>query len=547
MIDPVTVAVLQNRLNAIAEEMGEAMLRTAYSQILNSSRDFSIALIDAKCRLIAQADHIPVHVGAMSWATKALVEAFPSPCPGDVYLLNDPYRGGSHLPDLTAFVPVFDDDCLIFWSVVRAHHSDIGGATHGAYNPAATEIWHEGLRIPPIRLTEQGRLREDLLAMLALNVRHPRDFRGDLAAQIGAARLGEQRLRSVAAEVGGPLLLEAVEGMLDAAERRTRTIVSEWADGVYEGEAFLDDDGFGRTNIRVRAVCTVAGSDVTIDLTKSDPQVTGFVNSSHANMQSAVTMAFAFLLDPDQARNDGAFRPLKVVARPGTIVWAEEGAPVTMCTSHCSNEIIEAIIVALAPACPARAMGGWGRRLRIAITGRDPRTNRRFIWHMFQARPGGGGSAAGDGWSTIGEWHSAGGIKFGSIEVAETRFPLFFETHEYRPDSAGDGHFRGGYGGDMRLRIETAEPAVANTAGEGTVHGARGILGGRDGAPHDYSLLPPNGPPRKLRSKEVGIAVPPGSVFHVLSGGGGGYGNPAERDPAARARDRLEGLARSGE
>ena len=369
MIDPVTVAVLQNRLNAIAEEMGEAMLRTAYSQILNSSRDFSIALIDAKCRLIAQADHIPVHVGAMSWATKALVEAFPSPCPGDVYLLNDPYRGGSHLPDLTAFVPVFDGDRLIFWSVVRAHHSDIGGATHGAYNPAATEIWHEGLRIPPIRLTEQGRLREDLLAMLALNVRHPRDFRGDLAAQIGAARLGEQRLRSVAAEVGGPLLLEAVEGMLDAAERRTRTIVSEWADGVYEGEAFLDDDGFGRTNIRVRAVCTVAGSDVTIDLTKSDPQVTGFVNSSHANMQSAVTMAFAFLLDPDQARNDGAFRPLKVVARPGTIVWAEEGAPVTMCTSHCSNEIIEAIIVALAPACPARAMGGWGRRLRIAITG----------------------------------------------------------------------------------------------------------------------------------------------------------------------------------
>ena len=194
----------------------------------------------------------------------------------------------------------------------------------------------------------------------------------------------------------------------------------------------LDDDGFDRTNIVIRAHVTKQGSDVTVDLSDSDPQVTGFINSSFANTQSAVAMAFAFLLDPDITKNEGAFRPLNVVLKEGTIVWAREGAPVTMCTSHCSNEIIEAIIVALAPACPERAMGGWGRRLRIALNGTDPRNGRRFIWHMFQARPGGGGSAAGDGFSTIGEWHSAGGIKFGSIEVAEERFPLFFETHEYR-------------------------------------------------------------------------------------------------------------------
>lgn len=526
-MDPITVAVLQNRLNAIAEEMGEAMLRTAYSQILNSSRDFSIALIDARCRLVAQADHIPVHVGAMPWAARALFEAFPDPTQGAVYLLNDPYRGGSHLPDLTIFVPVFAAGRLLFWSVVRAHHSDIGGTTHGAYNPAATEIFHEGLRIPPIRLTENGVLREDLLAMLALNVRHPRDFRGDLAAQIGAARLGEQRLASVIAEHGPAVLTQAIEAMLDGAERHARAIVATWTEGVYEGEALLDDDGFGRTDIAIRARCTVRGGEVTVDLTGSDPQATGFVNSSHANMRSAVAMAFAFLLDPDIARNEGAFRPLTVLAREGTIVWAREGAPVTMCTSHCSNEIVEAIIVALAPACPDRAMGGWGRRLRIAIAGRDPRTDRRFIWHMFQARPGGGASIAGDGYATIGEWHSVGGIKFGSLEVAEARFPLFFETHEYRPGSGGDGRFRGGMGADMRMRVETAEAAVANTAGEGTVHGARGILGGKDGAPHDYTLLAPGAPPRKLASKEVGIVVPPGSVFHVLSGGGGGWG---ERD-----------------
>ncbi len=540
--DPVTVAVLQNRLNAIAEEMGEAMLRTSYSQILNSSRDFSVALIDARCRLVAQADHIPVHVGAMPWATKALVAVFPEPARNDVYLLNDPYRGGSHLPDLTVFVPVFDGPTLVFWSVVRAHHSDIGGATHGAYNPAATEIWHEGLRLPPIRLTENGVLRRDLLDMLALNVRHPRDFLGDLAAQIGAARLGEQRLNTVIAEVSGSILAAAVEEMLNAAERYARAIVATWKDGVYEGTAWLDDDGLGTTNIAVRAKVTKLGSDLTIDLTGSDPQVASFVNSSHANLQSAVAMAFAFLLDPDIAKNEGAFRPVKVIAKEGTIVWAKEGAPVTMCTSHCSNEIIEAIIVALAPACPDRAMGGWGRRLRIAIDGKDPRSGRRFIWHMFQARPGGGGSSAGDGFSTIGEWHSAGGIKFGSIEVAEARFPLLFETHEYRPGSAGDGKHRGGLGGDMRLRVETDGPARANTAGEGVVHGARGVLGGADGAPHDYTLLAPDALPRKLKSKEVAVAIPPGSVLHILSGGGGGWGDPAERDPAARASDAAEGL-----
>jgi N-methylhydantoinase B len=198
--------------------------------------------------------------------------------------------------------------------------------------------------------------------------------------------------------------------------------------------------------------------------------------------------------------------------------------------------------VALAQACPERAMGGWGRRLRIALNGTDPRTGRRFIWHMFQARPGGGGSIAGDGYSTIGEWHSAGGIKFGSIEVAETRFPLSFETHEYRPGSAGRGLHRGGTGGDMRLRVEAAGTTMANTAGEGVVHGARGINGGQDGAPHDYTLLAPNQPPRKLKSKEVNVPVPSGSVIHVLSGGGGGWGDPARRDPAAYAADQREGL-----
>ena len=524
MIDPVTTAVLQNRLNAIAEEMGEAMLRTADSHILNASRDFSIGLLDGQARLIAQADHIPVHVGALTWAVQAVMQAFPTPQSGDIYLLNDPYFGGSHLPDLTAFAPIFADGKLTFWSVVRAHQSDIGGATMGGYNPGATEIWQEGVRVPPILLTEAGVVREDLVRLLAANVRHPSDFRGDLAAMIGAARLGVVRLHAAFAEFGAATLIAAVEAMLNAAEAHARQIVAGWTDGIYHGVALLDDDGHGATDIAIRATVTVSGSDVIVDLTGSDDQVTGFVNSSHANMQSAVAMAFAFLLDPDCARNQGAFRPLTVVAREGSVVWACDAAPVTLCTSHCSNEIVEAIIVALAGACPDRAMAGWGRRFRVAIEGCDGRTGQRFIWHLFHARPGGGASSAGDGWHGSGEWHTVGGLKFGSVEVAEARFPLVFEQHEFRAGSGGNGKYRGGDGGELWLRVETDGPALANTAGDGVHHGARGMLGGGDGATHRYTLQAPDGTVRVLRTKEVGVVVAPGSRLHVLSGGGGGWG-----------------------
>ena len=541
-IDPITRSVVQHRLSSIVIEMGEAMLRTSYSQILNSSRDFSLAICDTRCRLIAQADHIPVHVGALPWATLAVEERFKDVRSGDVILLNDPYHGGSHLPDLTAFVPIFDGERRLLWTIVRAHQSDIGGATHGGYNPAATEIWQEGLRVPPIKLYEAGRLRDDLLDLLALNVRNPRDFRGDLAAMVGAAHLGERRLSRLFAEFGAPVVEAAVEKILDAAEQETREVISTWKDGVFYGEAFLDDDGHGRNDIRITAKVTKTGSDIEVDLSDSDPQSTSFVNSSHANMQAAVAMAFAYLIDADIPKNSGCLRALKVVAKQGTIVWADPGRPVTLCTSHPSNEIVEAIVKALSASCPDRAMAGWSRRFRIAIQGEDPRTGRNFIWHMFQARPGGGASSGGDGWSSIGEWHTVGGIKFGSIEVAEVRFPLHFRHHEFRAGSGGDGQFRGGLGVALDLVLETAKPALANTAGDGARYGPCGMLGGEDGVPHDYRLISADRAPRMLRTKEVGIEILPGDCLEIRSSGGGGWGPPARRSPHDRQRDSKQGL-----
>src|SRR6266699_2540463 len=469
-IDPITRSVVQHRLSSIVKEMGEAMLRTSYSQILNSSRDFSLAICDTGGRLIAQADHIPVHVGALPWATLAVEQRFKDVRSGDVILLNDPYHGGSHLPDLTAFVPFFDGERRLLWTIVRAHH-------------------------------------------------------------------GERRLSRLFAEFGTDVVEAAVETILDAAEQQARAVVSTWKDGVFYGEAFLDDDGHGRSDIRIAAKVTKEGSDIEVDLSESDPQSTSFVNSSHANMQAAVAMAFAYLIDADIPKNSGALRPLEVIAKQGTGVWADPGRPVTLCTSHPSNEIVEAIVKALAASCPDRAMAGWGRRFRIAIQGEDPRTGRNFIWHMFQARPGGGASAGGDGWSSIGEWHTVGGIKFGSIEVAEVRFPLHFRHHEFRSGSGGDGQFRGGLGVALDLVLETAKPALANTAGDGARHGPCGMLGGEDGIPHDYRLVSAGRPPRVLRTKEVGIEIGPGDCLEIRSSGGGGWGPPARRSPQARQRD----------
>ena len=542
-VDPITVSVLQHRFVAIVEEMGEAMLRTAYSQILNSSRDFSTAMFDGQGRLAAQAEHVPIHVGAIPWAVAAVRDAFPDRVqPGDVFLLNDPYHGNNHLPDLTAFVPVFVEGQVAFWSVNRAHQSDIGGSTHGAYNPGATEIWQEGIRITPLKLYEAGVLRDDVMKMIVTNVRHPHDFMGDLRAMIGSARVGERRLLSLVESYGAKTVIDSVDEILDGAERQARACVRTWKDGVYRGLTVLDDDGHGAVDVPIRATVTKKGDALTIDLSESSPQVTGFINSALPNTMSAVHMAFAYLIDPRTPKNSGTFRPVKVILKPGTIVHPNPPAPVTLSTNHCAQEIAESIIKALTPACPERAIAGWGRRFRIAIKGVNPRTGRPFIWHMFHARPGGGATVAGDGWETAGEGQAAGGIKFGSIEVAEARFPLTFEHHEFRADSGGDGMHRGGVGAELRLRVDVEEAAVANTAGDGARHAPYGLLGGGEGLPHRYRLRSRGGQTRVLKTKEVGIVVRPGDVFLVESSGGGGYGPARRRSAEARQQDATNGL-----
>ncbi len=539
--DPVTLAVIEHRLESIALEMTEVMLRTSMSQILNTSHDFSTAILDGESQLVAQGEGIPVHISALPIAGAAVREYFGDDiADGDLFLLNDPYFGGSHLPDITVIRPIFHEGRPLFFAVNRAHHSDIGGGTHGGYNPTASEIYQEGLRIPPLKIYDAGTPRRDLLQMLSANVRHPENFLGDLNAQIGSVMISSQRVQSLLQSYGEVRLLAAVKDILAATERQVRGFISEWPDGVYRGESLVDDDGFDSKLIPIRAKVTISGDTMEIDLGESSPQVTGFINSAYANTRSLAHAAIMYLAPSDVAKNEGSMRPVTVVAPKGLIVNANPPAPVCMSTNHCAEEIVEAVFQALAPAIPHAVNAGFSRRLRYAMTGVDPRNGRRFIWHFFLARGGGGASMGYDGWPNVGEVNVAGGIRAPSVEVTEERFPFFIKCHAFRPGSGGDGKWRGGLGTVCDLVYEGSEPALLNTAGDGIVVPPFGLFGASPGLPHIYKIIS-NGKERELLSKEVGVTVNPGDHIYCLSSGGGGFGLPEERDKKEREWDLRNG------
>jgi 5-oxoprolinase (ATP-hydrolysing) len=539
--DPITTAVVERRLDSIAVEMMEVMLRTSLSQILNASRDYSTAILDAQGQLVAQGEGIPVHISALPIAGAAVRDYFGDDInDGDVFILNDPYFGGSHLPDVTILRPVFWEGELRYMTVNRAHHSDIGGGTHGGYNPSATEIFHEGLRLPPLRIVEKGRSLYDLLRMMSINTRYPEGFLGDLNAQMGSVEIAARRIADLLTDYGPERLSATVGEIMDAAESQVRQFISAWPDGEYAGETFVDDDGFDAKMIPIRATVTIRGDEMTVDLSGSGKQVTGFLNSAYANTRSIVHATVMYLAPSDLPKNEGSMRPVKVIAPKGLIVNALPPAPVTMSTNHVAEEIAEAMFLALADAVPHAVNAGFGRRLRYAITGADPRREKPFLWHFFLGRPGGGASLEHDGWSNVGELNSVGAIRAPSIEVTEDRFPLFVRRNELRPDSGGPGRRRGGLGSICEIVYEGSDVARLNTAGDGIINPPPGVLGGEPGLPHIYSIVSGD-TETPLRSKQTGVLVKPGDVIRVLSAGGGGVGNPAEREPERVEDDRLNG------
>ncbi|MBE9603247.1 hydantoinase B/oxoprolinase family protein [Acetobacteraceae bacterium H6797] len=538
--DALTVSVIRAKLKAIVEEVVEVMARTAFSPLLNQSRDFSTAIIDGQGRLLSQAERVPIHMGALPFAVAAVQERFGTDITeGDVFLLNDPYFGGSHLPDFTLCLPVFAEGQVRFWVVNRAHQGDIGGISPGGYSPEATQIWHEGLRLPPVKMVEGGKLAEAVLDIICLNSRMSDDTRGDVLAQLASVRVGAERLAALCARYGIARTEACCEAILDAGERAMRAQLRAWADGVYEGESWLDPPKLGAQPVRIHARVTIKGDTAEIDLSQSDDQLPNFLNSSLPNTIASVNVAFMYLSESQEAQNEGSSRPLTIVTRLGSVVEPKAPAPVTACTTLTASVVIEAIMKALEAAAPGQVLCGFARRFRFAIAGED-RNGRRFLWHYFSNRGGAGAHAVCDGWSNLGVVHSPGGNTAPSVERTESVFPFTIEAYHLRPNSAGDGMHRGGLGGVYALRYEGTAPALMTPTGDGVDVPPYGLAGGKPGLGNQV-LLEQGGQMAPLQSKAGTQMLQPGGRLVCLSAGGGGYGDPARRDPALRERDRRRG------
>ena len=539
-LDPIVLALVQNRLDYITRHMGWVMTRTARSPIFSQSHDFSCFIADPAGTLISNADGIPIHTGGGGFAVRALLQAFGEELhEEDVFVLNDPYEaGGNHLPDWVIARPIFVGGRLVAFACNRAHQSDIGGGAAGTYNPAATEIFHEGLRLPPVKLIDRGSTREDVWKLLLLNCRTPELLDGDLRAMIGSTRIGGERIAALVQELGVETAFDYFEGVLAHADRRFRTALAALPDGRYEGLEYTDNDCFDEMKIAIRVALTVAGEHLTVDFTGTDPQIKGFKNSSVANTWSAVYMALAAYFDHNIPRNEGTFRNVEIIAPKGTIVNALPPAPMTMNTVFVAHEIVHAIWKALALADPQRSCAGWGKPIIGVTSGYRPDGD-RFVMYHWNGISGGGAVKGRDGFNQIGHMIALGGLTLANVESYEQLYPMRFGRQEFRTNAAGAGEFRGGSGVDYEVTVQV--PADYSFRGEGIVSPTGwGVLGGGTGCMGAMTLQPLDG--EAYGAPQYGVRHLPPLTLRASSPAGGGWGDPRKRDPRRVLRDVRDGV-----
>jgi N-methylhydantoinase B len=521
-VDPITLEVVRNALVGIAEEAGAALRRTAYSPNIKERADCSTAVFDAQARMVAQAEHIPVHLGSMPASVRAALDAFGELAPGDQVLVSDPYAGGTHLPDWTLVAPVHDEDGrLLGYAANRAHHSDVGGSAPGSMPAGATEIFAEGLRIPPVKLHVAGVEQRDLVALLLANTRTPHERLGDLRAQVGANRSTSTRLRELAADLGPDLLDATTAATLDHAERSVRSALAAFPDGTYRFEDVLDDDGTGIGPIPIRATVTIAGDQLTCDLTDSADQVPGSVNAPRAVTVSAAIYVLRAVAAPDVPANDGTTRPLTVLTRAGSVVDPLPPASVAAGNVETSQRIVDVLLGALAQAVPDRVpAASQGTMNNTLLGGTDPRTGVPFTYYETLA----GGCGAGSwGPGASGTHSHMTNTRNTPIEALELAYPLRVVEYRLRDGSGGAGEHDGGDGLRRVLEVLT-DDATASLLTERRARGPWGTQGGSDGAPGRNALVR-DGVEERLAAK-VTVRLQRGDRLVVETPGGGGYGSP---------------------
>ncbi|MGH7543812.1 MAG: hydantoinase B/oxoprolinase family protein [Gemmatimonadota bacterium] len=528
-------------LASVADEMLEALVRTAFSPNIKERRDASTAVFDERGRLVAQAAAIPVHLGAMPLSVEAALSAFETWRAGDVVALNDPFRGGTHLPDVTTVSPVFAEErgSPVAFLAARAHHADMGGATPGSM-PLARDIHEEGLIIPPIRLVEAGEAVAPVWELILANVRTPEERRGDLGAQVACHRTGERRMGEAILRHGASGLAGQAEALLDYGERLMRSVIERIPDGEYGFEDVLDGDGAGTTEIPIRVRIDIRGDRATVDFTGSAPECPGGVNAVLAVTRSAVLYVFLGLLVtpwgedaggvPDPPLNAGCFRPIRVVAPEGTVVHARPPRAVAAGNVETSQRIVDVVLGALARALPGVVpAASQGTMNNLALGGVDPRRGVTFAFYETIAG-GTGATPRADGRDAVhshmtNTWNTP-------VEALELACPLRVERYEIRRGSGGQGAHRGGDG--VVREVRALAPCTGTLLAERRRSRPYGLQGGEPGASGKDAVV--RGGVREEIPAKVRLDLAPGDLLSVATPGGGGWGSPDDSRGSTRSR-----------
>ena len=525
MPDPILLEIIKSQLTAVADEMGAALGRTGYSPNIKERRDYSCAVFDANGDMVAQAAHIPVHLGAMPLSVQASLQRFGSLAAGDIAALNDPYAGGSHLPDITLVSPVHLDDRLLGYVASRAHHADVGGMSPGSM-PLARELFQEGLIIPPVLLQRRGEINQAVLDLISRNSRTPAERLGDLSAQIAAQRVGERRLQALAQRHGPATLAAYMAHLQDYAERMVRALIRQMPQGEYVFEDFLDDDGFGHADLAIRVKITVGEEKLTVDFSGTAAQTEGGVNAVRAVTLSAVFYVIRCLLDDDLVpTNAGIFRPVSLITPTGSLVDARFPAAVAAGNVETSQRITDVLLGAFARALPQRApAASQGTMNNLTIGGVDPHTGERFAY--YETIAGGMGASAGaDGLSGV-HVHMTNTLNT-PAEALEYAYPLRITRYELRRGSGGRGQHKGGDG--LLREVELLADATVTILSERRRRAPYALADGEPGATGENWLIPASGAEPELLPGKTTFRAHARDRIRIATPGGGGFG----KSPAA--------------
>ncbi|RMH35222.1 MAG: hydantoinase B/oxoprolinase family protein [Nitrospirae bacterium] len=522
MTDPIRTELIKHRLASIAEEMGVRLQRAAYSPNIKERRDFSCAVFDACGRLVAQAAHIPVHLGAMPLSVQACLQAH-TLMPGDVMIVNDPYHGGTHLPDITLVSPVFDDErepaSLLGFVANRAHHADIGGMTPGSM-PLSQEVYQEGLIVPPVKLVQGGVLNEQLWTLLLANVRTPVERAGDLRAQLAANRTGQSRLQALADRIGCARLREDMDEVLRYSERLTRRLLATLPEGVYRFEDVMDDDGIEDEPARIAVTLHLRGDEALVDFSGTARQRRGCINAVYPITLAATAYVFRCVLGMDVPANSGCMVPITVQAPEGSLVHAKPPAAVVGGNVETAQRIVDVLLGAFAQACPDRIpAASQGTMNNVAIGGWDPLREQPFAYYETIGG-GAGASPTAPGTSAI-QTHMTNTMNT-PIEALEYAYPLRVHRYALRPNSGGSGRWTGGDG--ICRELVFLCPATVTILSDRRTRGPYGLAGGGSGQPGRNRLVCSDGTIRELPGK-CQLSVDAGNVLVIETPGGGGYGS----------------------